>query len=217
MKYKACLYVHCGTQKWGMGYGETYSPVVNWISVRILLAIAAMHDLLTSLIDFVLAFPQAALDVVVFMKLPIGIDVPQGNSKEYVLHLNKSIYVLKQGILTWFSLLSMTSQKKSKDFKPSMVDPCIFIQSDCILLVYMNDVLIIGKTKHAISNFISLLKSGEEGFQFTNQGTVENYLRVEIVQSACDNSFELRQMFPIKCLIKMIGLTPDVKGRENLV
>ena len=65
MKHKAQLCAHGGMQIWGIDFWETYSPVVNWITVRTLLAIAAIHNLPTSSIDFVLAFPHAELDVIV--------------------------------------------------------------------------------------------------------------------------------------------------------
>jgi hypothetical protein len=48
-------------------------------------------------IDFVLAFPQADLEVPVYMELPMGFDVPENESqKHYVLRLNKRLYGLKQ-------------------------------------------------------------------------------------------------------------------------
>ena len=55
-KHKARLCAHGGMQQWGVNYWETYSPVVNWISVRLLLPIAIMNDLPTTAIDFALAF-----------------------------------------------------------------------------------------------------------------------------------------------------------------
>ena len=48
-------------QKWGDSYWETYSPVVNIMSVRLILAIAKLHNLDSKEIDFLLAFPQADL------------------------------------------------------------------------------------------------------------------------------------------------------------
>eukprot|EP00957_Ditylum_brightwellii_P188761 14368558-Ditylum_brightwellii.AAC.1 len=72
-----------------------YSPVVNWISVRTLLSVASIRGLPTKCINFVLAFMQAELDINVFMELPVGIDVPKGNPKEYILHLNCFIYDFK--------------------------------------------------------------------------------------------------------------------------
>ena len=86
-------------QQWGENYWETYSRVVNMLSVRLLLAISHLHDLETQSIDFVLAFPQADLDVDVWMELPDGMN-PEGVDKKdrwkYVLKLNKSLYGLKQ-------------------------------------------------------------------------------------------------------------------------
>ena len=90
MKYKARLCDHGGMQRWGVKYWETYAPVVNWISVRTLLAVTKIHGLSSQSIDFVLAFPQADLNEVnVFMQLPIGMEVE--GEYGYVLKLNKDL------------------------------------------------------------------------------------------------------------------------------
>ena len=65
-------------QKRGENYWETYSPVVNMLSVQLLLAIAHIHGLDSKDIDFVLAFPQADLDIDVWMELPEAM-VPFGD------------------------------------------------------------------------------------------------------------------------------------------
>jgi hypothetical protein len=55
-------------------------------------------------IDFVLAFPQADLNVPVHMELPAGvnpIDVSDENQPPYVLKLNKSLYDRKQAGYNW--------------------------------------------------------------------------------------------------------------------
>ncbi len=55
-----------------------------------------IHGLLSKSIDFVIAFPQADLEVRIYMELPNGFDAPNGeNCKFYVLRLNKSLYGLK--------------------------------------------------------------------------------------------------------------------------
>ena len=61
-------------QTWGENYWETYAPVVNWLSVRVLLIISILHNLDTRSMDFILAFPQAKLDVDVYMDLPFGFE-----------------------------------------------------------------------------------------------------------------------------------------------
>ena len=48
---------HGGMQRWGKNYLEAYSPVVNMLSFRLLLAIAHIYGLNSQSIDSVLAFP----------------------------------------------------------------------------------------------------------------------------------------------------------------
>ena len=67
LKHKARLCAHGGMQKWGDSYWETYSPVVNMLSVRLILALTKIHKLESKAIDFVLAFPQADLKVDIWM------------------------------------------------------------------------------------------------------------------------------------------------------
>ena len=65
-------------QQWGENYWETYSPVVNMLSVCLILAIAHIHGLDSKSIDFVLAFPQADIDIDIWMEISEGMD-PQGD------------------------------------------------------------------------------------------------------------------------------------------
>jgi hypothetical protein len=107
-KHKARLCAHGGQQTWGQVYWETYAPVVTWASVHLLLIVAKIHGLESKIIDFVLEFPQADLNVPVYMELPAGVN-PVGISDEnpchYVLKLNKSLYGLKQVGYNWFEKL----------------------------------------------------------------------------------------------------------------
>ena len=43
LKHKARICAHGGMQQWGDKYWETYSPVVNILSIRLILAIAKLH------------------------------------------------------------------------------------------------------------------------------------------------------------------------------
>ena len=44
-KHKARLCAHGGQQQWGINYWETYAPVANWASARLLLSLSHMHGL----------------------------------------------------------------------------------------------------------------------------------------------------------------------------
>ena len=74
-KHKACLCVHRGMQQWRISYWETYSPVVKMLNVRLLLALCNIHKLESKSIDLVLAFPQAKLNVNIWMELLQGIAI----------------------------------------------------------------------------------------------------------------------------------------------
>ena len=67
-KHRAQLCAHSGQQIWGQDYWETYAPVVTWASVSLLLIVAKIHSLSSKSINFVLAFPQADLDVPAYME-----------------------------------------------------------------------------------------------------------------------------------------------------
>ncbi len=94
-------------QTWGQNYWETYAPLVNLVSVHLILAIAKILGLSFMSIDFVLAIPQADLEIHVYMELSIGFDAQnRDDHKFYVLQLNKSQYGLKQAGYNWFAKLS---------------------------------------------------------------------------------------------------------------
>jgi hypothetical protein len=69
-------------------------------TVRLILLIAQIYNLDSKAIDFVLAFPQADLDVDIWMYLPSGFQIDgateEESSRKYILKLNKSLYGLKQ-------------------------------------------------------------------------------------------------------------------------
>lgn len=125
MKHRTCLCVRGGMQQWGVNYWETYAPVVNWISVQTLLAIASIHQLETRLVDFLLAFLQANLDVNIFMKLPMGMEISGGGS--YIPKLNKSLYGIKQASTKWFEHLkgNLECDHPGRKFLQLYVDQCM--------------------------------------------------------------------------------------------
>ena len=88
-------------QKWGDRYWGTCSPVVNMLSVCLILAIAKLHNLDSKAVDFVLAFPQVDLEEDIWMYLPIGFQVDShieaSSERSFLLKLNKNLYGLKQG------------------------------------------------------------------------------------------------------------------------
>jgi hypothetical protein len=101
------LRIVCMIHAWyWRGHPGKNTSVVNTVTVCLILLLARIYKLESKAIDFVLAFPQAELDVNIWMYLSIGFQVDTENeSKCYILKLNKSLYGLQQASLNWFKKL----------------------------------------------------------------------------------------------------------------
>ena len=130
-------------QTQGVNYSEIYAPTVNWISVRFLLIVAEILDLDTKAIDFVLAFLQADPEVPVYMELPAGMEIEDGSNS--ILVLKKSLYSLKSASFNWHQKLK--GALENQGCVESLSNPCVFIGKDMIVLVYVDDCILISKSK----------------------------------------------------------------------
>ena len=99
-KYKACICVRGDQQQHGYDFLETYAPVVQWSTVRLLLILSAILGLSTKQVDYTLAFLQAKLDE---KDLPIFIEMPRMFKKKgHVLRLKRSLYGMRQSPLNFY-------------------------------------------------------------------------------------------------------------------
>ena len=124
-----------------------------------MLTLAAIENLHTKSIDFVLAYPQADLAVDIYMELPQGFNVGP-ESRRYFLNLQKTLYGLKQAGHNYFKKLS--SALGNLSINPSKLDPCVFIGDDILSLVYIYDCLIFPQDKDKINQLIDKLKNREK-------------------------------------------------------
>nr|GEZ66211.1 zinc finger, CCHC-type [Tanacetum cinerariifolium] len=80
-KYKARLVIHCFSQKEGIDLFDTYAFDARISTIRLLLALAAIHDLFIHQIDVITAFLNGDLDEEIYMKQPEGFVMPGRESK----------------------------------------------------------------------------------------------------------------------------------------
>jgi hypothetical protein len=58
------------------------------------------------------------------------------------MRINRALYGLKQSGHEWYALLSQWLL--SQNFVQAQFDPCVFISSNLILCIYVDDVLMVG-------------------------------------------------------------------------
>ena len=74
-RYKARLVAKGYAQKHGIDYGETFSPVVRFSSIRVLLAFALQHNMHIHQMDVVTAFLHGDLEEEIYKTQPSGYSV----------------------------------------------------------------------------------------------------------------------------------------------
>ncbi|GJZ30201.1 ribonuclease H-like domain-containing protein [Tanacetum coccineum] len=99
-RYKACLVANGSSQQIAVDYDETFSPVVNLATIRIVLSLTASRHWLVHQLDVNNAFLHGHLSESVHMHQPPGFWDPQ--RPNHVCLLQKSIYGLKQAPRAWF-------------------------------------------------------------------------------------------------------------------
>jgi hypothetical protein len=185
-KYKARLCVHGGQTVRGVHYEASYSPVVSWTTICLLLTLTLVLGWYTRQINFVLAFPQAHTRTDLFMEVPSHFEVingelsrntsaPNPRHQPNVLKLLKNLYGLKDAGLTWFEHLK--GGLESRGFCQSLVEPCMFVKDKLILLVYVDDCVALCPQDGPIKDFIS---SMQNDYVLTDEGGVSAYLGIQV-------------------------------------
>src|SRR5438128_11580372 len=163
VRYKTRLVAQGFTQRPGIDFDETYSPVMSGITFRYLISLAVQKGLSMHLMDVVTAYLYGSLDSDIYMKVPKGLDsdiymkVPKGlkipnknhNRNMYCVKLQKSLYGLKQSGRMWYNRLKEFLLQKGYSNNDDC--PCVFIKKStngfCIISVYIDDLNIIGNTQ----------------------------------------------------------------------
>ncbi|KAJ0746343.1 putative RNA-directed DNA polymerase [Helianthus annuus] len=178
-RYKARLVAKGFSQKEGVDFGETFSPVVKMVTVRIILKLAVNNEWPLYQLDINNAFLYGSLTEDVYMSLPLGYF---NNDKNKVCKLVKSLYGLKQAPRKWNEKL--TSVLLNMGFKQSLCDHSLFILSKSdvlvVLLVYVDDIVITGNCSVEIAR---IKKNLSESFLIKDLGLLKYFLGIEVLYS----------------------------------
>lgn len=139
-RYKARLVAKGFSQIEGIDYKETFSPVVRYSTIRMLLGVAVNLNLDIDHLDVSTAFQHGELEEVVYMEVPEGLNI-QG---EKVCLLKKALYGLKQASRAWNTKIHNILIKLG--FSRSNLEPCVYFKSSnegiIIIALYVDDFIV---------------------------------------------------------------------------
>jgi hypothetical protein len=213
------------TQVEGVDYTDTFAPVSDYSTVRLILILVQLEAYHCHLIDITTAFLNADLETEIYMEQPEGFT----NGTDDVCLLKKALYGLKQAAHNWNQELHNFVQ--SLGFIRTASDHCLYTKKTGkeirILLVWVDDILFIssdidlllidkksvltkysGKDKGSINGneFISWsISKSEKGMMISQDKYAENVL-------AQFRPFSTRQSKTPADSHVQLGMNPTKKG-----
>lgn len=197
VRHKARLVAKGCSQQFGIDYSETYSPVVRYGSIRLLIALAAQRGLEIDQMDAVTAYLQGTLDEEIYTFQPEGFDDGSGR----VCKLYKAMYGLKQSGRKWNQCLD--AALKSFGLNRSEEDPCVYYNGNCTLIIaiYVDDFLIFWKDS-SIRDELKMKLSTT--FHMKDLGRAETCVGIKIVYE--ENFISINQERYAREILKRFGM-----------
>jgi len=184
-------------------FGETYAPVARLTTFRTLVAFAPQLGWAIHQMDVITAFLHPAIDDIIFMAPPEGIEWLQPEAPaDGVYRLKKALYGLKQAPRLWFTDIDHFLQ--SQGFIPFSGDSNLYISSSLkvVLLLYVDDILIASGTPSTIT---SVKKQLISQYKMTNLGLSRQFLGIDIKQ--LPGKIRIGQQHFVESVLRHFGMS----------
>ncbi|KAH9743690.1 hypothetical protein KPL70_003387 [Citrus sinensis] len=207
--FKARLVAKGFTQKEGIDYEETFSPVGMLKSIRILLSIAAVLDYEIWQMDVKTAFLNGHLEENIYMHQPDGFI--QRGQEHMVCKLQRSIYGLKQASRSWN--IRFDQAIKSLGFIQNIDEPCVYkkIQEKSVafLILYVDDILLIGNDIGILTTIKSWLA---KQFDMKDLGEASYILGIKLLRDRKNKTLALSQAVYIDKILARFSMENSKTG-----
>ncbi|GJV98723.1 zinc finger, CCHC-type containing protein [Tanacetum coccineum] len=162
--FKARLVIQSFRQKSGIYYFDTYAPVARISTIRLLIALASIRNLIIHQMDVKTIFLNDELNEKVYMNQPQGFIMPDNENK--VCKLIKSLYRLKHAPKQWNQNFGEVSP--SIGYLLNQADKCVYGKFDeygkvVIICLYVDEMLIFDTNQVQVDKGIFVIKVLHEG------------------------------------------------------
>ena len=209
-RFKARFCARGDLQKEGVDFFDTYAPVVQWSTIRLLLSTVLTEGWATRQVDYTNAFAQANLNEEVYLECP-KMFAPKSRAN-VVLKLVKSLYGLRQAPRTFFEKLR--DGLLERGYVQSQNDPCLFMKNGILCVVYVDDTIFAGADAAVLEEEIRALGVSDteqrHSFQLRNEGEVGAFLGIQITKTG-KRTFSLLQNGLIAKVLSTAGMS-DCNG-----
>lgn len=197
-KWKSRLNLGGHKQVIVIDYDLTYAPVIAWATLRLFFTFFILNDWATQQLDLVLAYPHAKVKRPTFMSIPRGFRF-KGSTQKHVLRLIYNLYGAKDAGRTYYQF--MVKYLKQLSFVQSAIDPCVFYYGDVILLIYVDDFIIAGRTVQSIADAFEVIA---DNIDIENKGAIADYVGIHVEREP--GKVLLTQPHLIKSILKDLHL-----------
>ena len=200
-RFKARLVAKGFTQVEGIDYAEIFSPVIKMKTIRMMLALAVQKNWEIEQMDVKTVFLNGRLEETIYMTQPEGFKVePKG--EELVCLLKRSLYGLKQSPRQWYKRFDSVVTKAG--YTRSRFDTCLYYidlgtPSQTFLLIYVDDMLIMGNDLNKISKLKEVL-NGE--FEMKDMGAARKILGIDILRDRRNHMLILSQSHYLQAVLE---------------
>lgn len=212
-KLKARLCVR-GNQMTDLNPFDTYSPVVAWSTIRLLLVLSIILDLKTVQVDYTNAFVQAKASPGTYIEMPRMFE-----EKGYIYELRRNLYGQRDAPIKFFEHL--VDGLEQRGFKQSLNDRCLFMSKNVIVLTYVDDCIFFSKKESHIMQLIDDLRNPKNKqhipFSLNVESNYEGFLGIDINPSKhVEGALELLQTGLIDRILAALNLDhANVSEREE--
>ncbi|SOV04579.1 uncharacterized protein UDID_17140 [Ustilago sp. UG-2017a] len=175
VKHKARLVARGFTQREGIDYQETFSPVAPLGAIRAILALAVQNNWEVHALDITMAYLNSTLKEAIYMKPPEGSGVAPGQVYKVV----KGLYGLKQSGREWNQ--EFDSSLRHMGFFQVECAPCIYTKGQgkdmAIVVIYVDDTLVIAPQLETV---LRVKKQIGQRWKMEDSGEVSHFLGIKI-------------------------------------